>query len=70
VQWKWIDIVKLLRVKHLPDILTIEEVQTVMNQFEKLRYKACLFAIYSMDLRLSEGVNPSTLTLIDPLMLI
>lgn len=57
VQWKWVDIVKPPRVKRLPDILTIEEVQAVMNQFEKLRYKACLFAIYSMGLRLSEGVN-------------
>lgn len=57
VEWRWINIVKPPRIKSLPDILTIEEVKTVMNQFEKIRYKACLFAIYSMGLRLSEGVK-------------
>jgi site-specific recombinase XerD len=57
VQWKWVDIVKPPRIKSLPDILTIAEVQRVMSQFKKIWYKACLFAIYSMGLRLSEGVN-------------
>jgi integrase/recombinase XerD len=56
-EWHWPKIVKPPKVKRLPDILTIEEVDKVMSNLEKLRYRACLFAIYSMGLRLGEGVN-------------
>jgi len=55
--WTWIDMVRPPRVQHLPDILTIEEVHRVLDQLEKLRYRTCLFAIYSMGLRLGEGVG-------------
>ncbi len=56
-EWHWPKVVKPPRSKRLPDILTIEEVDRVMGNLEKLRYRACLFAIYSMGLRLGEGVN-------------
>ena len=55
--WQWIKIVKVPRVKTIPDILTVEETVYVLSQLEKPRYKACLTAIYSMGLRLSEGLQ-------------
>ena len=56
-EWRWPDIVEPPRPKKLPDILTVEEVNKVMRTIDKFRFRACLFAIYSMGLRLSEGVN-------------
>jgi site-specific recombinase XerD len=56
-KWHWPDIIKPPRPKKLPDILTIEEVDRLMAAFEKFRYRVCLFTIYSMGLRLSEGIH-------------
>lgn len=56
-EWHWPDIVKPPKVKKLPDILTFEEVDRIMAALDKFRYRACLFTIYSLGLRLSEGVN-------------
>lgn len=55
--WEWVDIVKPPRVKRLPDILTPDEVSRVLGRLKKVRYRTCLFAIYSMGLRLSEGIG-------------
>lgn len=55
--WQWIKIVKVPEKKTIPDILTQEEVVHVLSQLEKPRYKACLIAIYSMGLRISEAIN-------------
>jgi site-specific recombinase XerD len=56
-EWQWVDIVKPPRVKRLPDILTMDEVVQVLGHVKKFRYRSCLFAIYSMGLRLSEGIG-------------
>jgi len=56
-EWDWVSIVKPPQVSRLPDILTVEEVYGVLDQLEKLRYRTCLFAIYSMGLRLGEGIG-------------
>ena len=56
-QWHWPGIVQPPRIKTLPDILTVEEVDRVIGAIDKFRYRACLFTIYSLGLRLSEGVN-------------
>lgn len=56
-KWDWVDIVKPPRFRRLPDILTVEEVQKLLSQLEKLRYRTCLFTIYSMGLRLGEGIG-------------
>jgi site-specific recombinase XerD len=56
-EWQWVDIVKPPRVKRLPDILTMDEVVQVLGHVKKLRYRTCLFATYSMGLRLSEGIG-------------
>ncbi|MBF0233682.1 MAG: tyrosine-type recombinase/integrase [Desulfamplus sp.] len=55
--WKWVDIVKPPQVRSLPDILSLQEVRQIINRLEKRRYKACLFTIYSMGLRLGEGLS-------------
>ena len=55
--WDWVKIVKPPRVKSLPDILTRNEVAQVLNAVQRLRYRVCLYAIYSMGLRLGEGIG-------------
>lgn len=56
-EWKWVEIIKPPQVKSLPDILTIQEVHQILSVLKKRRYKAVLFTIYSMGLRLGEGLN-------------
>jgi len=56
-EWDWVKIVKPPKVRSLPDILTMDEVYSIICKVRKLRYRVCLFAIYSMGLRLGEGLN-------------
>jgi len=56
-EWNWVKIVKPPQIKTLPDILTVDEVHSIISAVRKLRYKTCIFTIYSMGLRSSEGVN-------------
>lgn len=56
-EWDWVKIVKPPKVKSLPDVLTVDEVYAIICKVIKLRYKVCLFATYSMGLRLGEGIN-------------
>ncbi len=55
--WEWVKIVKPPRATRLPDILTIAEVQTILNILRKPRYRAYFFTLYSMGLRLSEALH-------------
>ena len=52
--WQWVKIVKIPKVRSLPDILTISEVEHLIGATRKLRYRVYLLATYSMGLRLSE----------------
>jgi len=52
--WQWVDIVKAPKVRSLPDILTVSEVEQLIAATRKLRYRVFLLATYSMGLRLSE----------------
>jgi integrase len=52
--WSWINIVKAPRVKTLPDILTLTEIEQLIGATRKLRYRVFLLTTYSMGLRLSE----------------
>ena len=52
----WVDIVKPPNSSSLPDIPTREEVQRLINGVYRLRYRVYFFAIYSMGLRLGEGL--------------
>jgi integrase/recombinase XerD len=52
--WQWINMVKAPKVKSLPDILTVAEVEQLIGATRKLRYRTFLLATYSMGLRLGE----------------
>ena len=56
-QWEWLAIVKPPQVKTIPDILTTKQVNQVINRTHKRRYQVFFMTLYSMGLRLSEGLN-------------
>jgi len=55
--WQWIDIVKPPRVKTIPDILSIAEIERLIAATRKLRYRVFLLTTYSMGLRLEEALS-------------
>ena len=52
--WQWVDIIKPPKVRSLPDVLTVAEVERLIAAARKLRYRVFVLATYSMGLRLSE----------------
>ena len=56
-QWEWVSIVKPPREQRLPDILTKEETFRLINRVCKLRFRVFFLSIYSMGLRLGEGLQ-------------
>lgn len=56
-QWAWVDIVKPPQTKVLPDILTLKEVERVINQTRELRYQTFILVTYTLGLRLGEALN-------------
>jgi len=56
-QWEWLSIVKPPQVKRIPDILTVKQLSDVINQTKQLRYQVFFITLYSLGLRLSEGLN-------------
>lgn len=56
-EWIWVDIVKPPSKKVLPDILTVKEIERVINATRELRYQAFILVTYSMGLRLGETLN-------------
>jgi site-specific recombinase XerD len=56
-EWVWVDIVKPPQKKVLPDILTVKEVERVINGTRELRYQTFILTTYSMGLRLGEALN-------------
>lgn len=55
--WEWLNIVKPPQVNRLPDILTPTEVAIVISLTHKLRYQVFFLTLYSMGLRLGEGIS-------------
>jgi integrase/recombinase XerD len=55
--WQWVNIVKVPKIRSLPDILTVAEVERLIGATRKLRYRVFLLATYSMGLRLSETLS-------------
>jgi integrase len=53
-EWQWVNIIKAPKVRSLPDILTVNEVEQLIGATRKLRYRVFLLSTYSMGLRLSE----------------
>jgi len=59
-KWEWIKIVKPPKVRTLPDILTVSEVERIIGATRKLRYRVFLLTTYSMGLRLEETLSLQT----------
>ncbi len=55
--WKHVDLIKPPRAKRLPDIVTVEEAAMLFNATRKLSYRVFYFTIYSLGLRLGEGLR-------------
>ena len=58
--WQWINIIKPPKVKTLPDILTVNEIERIIGATRKLRYRVFLLTTYSMGLRLEEALSLQT----------
>jgi site-specific recombinase XerD len=55
--WTNLDLVKPPKGQRLPDILTVEEVGRLVQATHTLSYQVYFFTVYSMGLRLSEGLG-------------
>lgn len=55
--WTHIDLIKPPRAKKMPDIVTVEEVSRLVLATNRLSYRVFFFTIYSMGLRLGEGLR-------------
>jgi site-specific recombinase XerD len=56
-QCTWVNIIKPPRKTVLPDILSVNEIERLINATRELRYQTFLFTAYSMGLRLGEALN-------------
>jgi site-specific recombinase XerD len=56
-QWEWVDIIKPPLERPLPDILSQAETFRLINTVHKLRYRVFFLTVYSMGLRLGEGLQ-------------
>ena len=55
--WVTIDLIKPPHVTRLPDIVTIEEAARIFRETHKLSYRVFYFTVYSLGLRLGEGLR-------------
>lgn len=55
--WKTLKFIKPQKERRLPDVLSREEVKRILSHVHVPRQKAFLFTLYSLGLRLSEGLN-------------
>ena len=62
LQRNWVDIpiIKSPKVKRIPDIVTIDEAFQLFTATQKLSYRILFFTLYSMGLRLGEGLRLQT----------
>jgi integrase/recombinase XerD len=56
-EWNWVEIVRPPKVKTLPDVLTLKELERLLNGTRELRYQTFIFVCFSMGLRLGEALN-------------
>jgi site-specific recombinase XerD len=59
-QWNDIPVIKSPKVKRIPAIVSIDEVNQLLKATRILSYRVFFFTLYSMGLRLSEGLNLQT----------
>jgi len=55
--WVNIPLIQPPKTKRIPDIVTIDEVQRLFKMTKKLSYRVLFFTLYSMGLRISEGLQ-------------
>ena len=55
--WEDIPLIKPPKTTRIPDIVTIEQASQLFTATDKLSYKVFFFTIYSMGLRLGEGIK-------------
>jgi len=58
--WVDIPIIKSPKVKRIPDIVTIEEAYKIFSATRNVSYRVFFFTLYSMGLRLGEGLRLQT----------
>ena len=56
-KWTLFELVRPAREKKLPTILSVEEARKILGCIRLLRYRVCLWTIYSCGLRLQEGTR-------------
>lgn len=56
-EWDWVLIVKPPKIRQLPDILTPDEITKVFEHVHKLRYVVLFYTLYTLGLRIGEGLN-------------
>lgn len=56
-RWEWVDIVKPPQKKVLPDILTLKEIERIINATRERRYQTFILTAFSMGLRIHETLN-------------
>ena len=56
-EWVWVDIVKPPTIKTLPDIMSSEEISSMINSTRQARYQTFILTTCSMGLRLGETLN-------------
>jgi len=56
IEWAWIDIVKPPKIKTIPDILTVNEIERMICAARQLRYRVFVLLTYSLGLRLEEAL--------------
>lgn len=54
--WQHVDLIKPPRATRLPDTLTVDEAAYLFRKTNKLSYRVFFFVVYSLGLRLSEGL--------------
>jgi integrase/recombinase XerD len=55
--WHTLDLVRPVKEKKLPVVLSVEEVSRILSRIYRQRYRVCLTTIYACGLRLLEGVR-------------
>lgn len=55
--WPIFELIRPKKVKKIPVVLSVEEVQCILSSVRKDHYRVCLSTIYACGLRISEGRN-------------
>jgi hypothetical protein len=56
-RWKTLEHLRVPPQKKLPDVLTVEELRRIVGALRSEPCRVCLWTIYSLGLRLAEGVS-------------